>query len=211
MSRPALDSETAALHMRKQDVARPSRAKSAAFVELPGAGGKPKMPEGLSDEQQKLFKQIVKLLRARRTVTKGDGPIITLYVRTFSQWMRACDYVDKHGPIVAEERHAPGGDEYSVDVPNPALKLAATLNSQCESLLKEMGMTGVSRKKVDPVRSAASEKDPPAPGTVAWFSEQTAQSLAAQPEIQEVIEDEPPRTDESGIPDGHSVPVPSTP
>jgi P27 family predicted phage terminase small subunit len=209
MARPALDSESAKLHMRKRDIARPSRAKNAAYVEMPGAGGKPKMPDGLSDEQQKLFKQIVKLLRARRTVTKGDSQIITLYVRTFTHWMRSCDYVDTHGPMVDEERYAPGGHKYTIPVPNPALKLAASLNSQCESLLKEMGMTGISRKKVEPVKSASAEKDPPAPGTVGWFREQTAQTLAELPEIEEIDEDEP-APGESAIPDGHSDPVSSS-
>lgn len=217
MARPALDSESAKLHMRKRDIKRPSRAKNAAYVEMPGAGGRPKMPDGLSDEQQKLFKQIVKLLRARRTVTKGDGQIITLYVRTYTHWMRACDYVDKHGPMITEERYAPGGHKYSVEVSNPALKLTTTLNSQCESLLKEMGMTGISRKKVEPVKSAESEQDPPTPGTVAWFQEQTAQSLAALPEIEEIADDDEEQAQGTGIPtgdavvpDGHSDPVSSS-
>jgi P27 family predicted phage terminase small subunit len=188
MSRPIVSAEEAKLRgMPKANLERPSRAKSAELEALPG--GRPKMPTGLREEQQSLWKQIVKQLRRRRTVTPGDAQIITLYVRTHSQWMRACDYVDERGPIVQEKRYSAGsGAEYFVDVPNPALKLAASLAGQLESFLKEMGLTGITREKVRPVKSSH-DKEPPIVGTAAWFREQPdLVEPTALPEI-EIVED----------------------
>lgn len=184
MSRPALDTDSAALHMRRRDINRPSRANDGGTSAVPG--GKPKMPGDLTPEQEKQFKQLVKLLRRRRTVTPGDAPIIELYVRTHSHWVAACKFVDERGPMIQETRYSQAGTPYTLDIPNPALKLAASLASQLESLLKEMGLTGISREKVRVVKSAG--KVPPEPGTVGWFKEQTAQSLALLPDIE--IEEE---------------------
>jgi P27 family predicted phage terminase small subunit len=211
MSRPAIDAESAKLHMRRRDIGRPSRAKNPGMVvDLPG--GRPKCPPGLTDDQQTLFKQIVKMLRARRTVTKGDGPVITLYVRTFSHWSAAADYVDMHGPIVKETRYSKGGESYTVEIPNPALKLATSLASQLESLLEGMGMTGASREKVKAVKSA--EKEPPMPGTVEWFKEHAAQPMAAMPEIEMEENESGTELDGGGdvseFPDGDSGTVPPT-
>lgn len=195
MARPAIDADSAALHMRKCDRNRVSRAKVGAPLEMPG--GKPKMPGDLNDEQRHLWKAIVKQLRARRTVTKGDAQVIELYVRTHSQWVAACKYVDAHGPIVKVTKYSQGGNEYTIDEPNPALKLAATLASQLESLLREMGLTGVTREKVKPVRGA--EKEVAQPGTVGWFQE-LANNLARAPELPDVdIKEEPDETTGPGV------------
>lgn len=187
MARPTISMEDAKLHgMTRSNLNRPSRAKNSEAEPLPG--GRPRMPEGLSESQQKKWKDIVRMLRRRKTVTPADGPAIELYVRIWAQWWRCCDYIDEHGPIVKEVRQSAGGGQpYAVDVPNPAIKLAASLAAQLESLLKEMGMTGVSRKKVEPVKSTQ-DKEPPVPGTVAWFKSQP-KDLVVPSELPEIEEE----------------------
>lgn len=173
MPRQPVDAESAALYMRPSDINRPSRAQERPVL----AGGRPKMPDGLTDEQQALFRSIVKQLRRRRTVTPGDAQVITLYVRTHTHWMKTCDYVDEHGPMITESKFSQSGTAYTVEIPNPALKLAALLASQLESLLAAMGLTGIARDKVRPVKSV--EKPPAIPGTVGWFARAKEKSEAA--------------------------------
>jgi P27 family predicted phage terminase small subunit len=206
MSKPALSAAEASLHMRRRDVNRVSRAKDTT---VPIPGGKPKMPDGLTEGQQKLWKTIVKQLRVRRTVTPGDAQIVTLYVRTHTQWMAACDYVDAHGPIISEQRFSQAGTPYTVDIPNPAMKIVAALGSRLESLLKEMGLTGISRGKVPPVKSR--DKEPPAEGTALWYA-----SLAKLPDRPlldvEVTDEELGVTDglrSDAVRPGDSEPIPS--
>jgi P27 family predicted phage terminase small subunit len=155
VSRPPIDEETARLTMLPSKAERLSRAA----IKPEFAGGRPKMPDGLPEDSQRLWKQIVKQLSRRRTVTPGDAQVITLYVRTHSHWMRACDYVDAHGIMVTEQRSTAGGTLYSIDILNPALSIAASLNARLESLLKEMGLTGAAREKVKPATKIQTRAD----------------------------------------------------
>jgi len=82
MSRPALSVAEASLRgMPACDQNRVSRAKAKPSPR----GGRPKFPVGyLPESARPLWKEIVKQLAKRRTLTPGDGPHICLYVRTLS-------------------------------------------------------------------------------------------------------------------------------
>jgi P27 family predicted phage terminase small subunit len=164
MSKPALSLDDAEFRMRPSDVNRPSRANPRGQV---GRAGRPKFPDYLPEECRALWKELVKQLARRRTLTPGDGPALGLLVRTHLQWQKACEDVEKRGVMVNETRHSRGGFEYTVLVVNPCVKIAANLYSELKDSLKEMGLTGLARDKVAEVQPKDKEAAE-IPGTVGY-------------------------------------------
>jgi P27 family predicted phage terminase small subunit len=198
MSKPALSLEDADLRMRPSDVNRPSRANPRGQI---GRAGRPKFPAYLPEECRSLWKEIVKQLARRRTLTPGDGPAIGLLVRTHLQWQKACLDVETRGVMVQEVRHSRAGIEYTVTIVNPCVKIAANLYAELKDSLKEMGLTGLARDKVAEVQPKDKEAAE-IPGTVGYY--QAHPELAAAPALDDIPQPEIELTEE--VSDGSHEP-----
>lgn len=172
MARPRLSFKEAQLHgMRPSDIQRSRSKETPAYV-----GGKPKFPaEDLPAEAAPVWKAIVKDLGARGTLTKGDRHLLTLYCGTFLQWRAAIAAVAKAEVIVKQTRFTHAGTSYEVLEEHPGVKLAAQLADRLQEYLRDMGLTGKDRIKVEPV--AAKERTPDAqPGTYGYAQARAAAS-----------------------------------
>jgi P27 family predicted phage terminase small subunit len=157
MSRSAKDEN---LHDLQGTTSRAGSAPAPRFD-----GGRPTMPVGLTDLEKSKWREMVRLLAARGTLTKADGPALELYVATWSRWRKCLEEIDKYGVLVTVDYAGAGGEACSKRIPNPASKLAAQLEVSLRQLLKELGSTPASRDKTRPARPDPTRKQPPKPGT----------------------------------------------
>jgi P27 family predicted phage terminase small subunit len=158
MARPAKD-ET--LHDLQGTVSRSAGAQPSRF-----AGGRPKMPKHLSAVAAEKWREMIRLLNARGTLTRADGPALEVFCETWARWRACLQEIETHGVMVTVEYAGANGEPCSKRVQNPAAKLAAQLEVSMRQMLKELGSTPASREKAKPARPDPKAKKPPAPGSI---------------------------------------------
>jgi P27 family predicted phage terminase small subunit len=109
--------------------------------------GRPTCPKYLTQIERAAFKEIVKILSARGTLTKGDGPAIVLYATTFGQHRALVNELNERGPMVDVIILDSGGNPHTKRVENPAAKRAAQLGNSLRAMLKEFSATPASRER----------------------------------------------------------------
>jgi P27 family predicted phage terminase small subunit len=127
-------------------------------------GGRPKMPSGLSELEKEKWREMVRVLATRGTLTKGDGPALELYVATWSRWKKCLKEIDDHGVLVTVDYCGADGQACSKRVPNPATKIAGQLEVSLRQILKELGSTPASRQKAKQTKPAPPPKRKLEPG-----------------------------------------------
>lgn len=159
------------------------------------AAGKPKMPGDLSPVERAEWKRLVKELEQRGTLTRCDSSALEIYVRCFGRYKRACEEVEKHGPVIESTWTDQHGTEHSKLVENPASKIAGRLESTLRHMLREFSATPASRERAKPAAPPEPKKDecPWPEGSMGWLEWMKAkgravpaeESPAAQPAITE--------------------------
>lgn len=124
------------------------------------AGGRPKMPKHMTGIAADRWKEMVKILRARGTLTKGDGPALELYCETYARWRACLKEVEDHGVMVDVTVLGSSGEPFTKRVQNPAAKLAAQMENSLRAMLKEFSATPASRERTKPT-APKEEKDVP--------------------------------------------------
>jgi P27 family predicted phage terminase small subunit len=160
-----------------------TRATRAKDDPSPHISGRPTRPNYFSDIGKKEWNRIIKILTERGTLTKGDGPVVELYVQTYCDWRACNDEVNTNGRFVASTWKDEDG-EHSSRVPNPALKIAAQLANAMRALQIQLGVTPQSREKTKQTRLNPKKEFPV--GSAGWLKQQ--QKLEASGENQEHIE-----------------------
>ena len=155
---------------------RPSRA--AAAKESAVVSGRPKMPKHLSPVARDKWKELVRDLSARGTLTKADASALELYCETYAQWRACLEEVLKYGVMVETTVTDSSGESFTKRVQNPAQKLAIQLQNSLRQMLKELGFTPASREKAKPAKPAKPKNTAPKPGTAAWYAEQAEEPEA---------------------------------
>lgn len=173
MSRPAESEE-----YHRLVGTRPTRA--AAEQPSVHTGGRPTRPNYLSPVGRKEWNRLLKILTERGTLTKGDGPVIELYVQTYCDWRACNEEVESKGRFVTSEYKDETG-EHSSRVPNPALKIAAQLANQLRALQIQLGVTPTAREKAKPTLPNPKKAQPLVEGTDAWYEEQMKNAPAPEP------------------------------
>ena len=112
--------------------------------------GKPKMPRDLPDVAQAEWKNIVKQLAKRGTLTRVDSSALEVYARMYAQWRGYCDEVEKYGAMVDEPVIDKNGTVAIRRVQNPAGKLAIQLGNALRMYQKEFSATPASRERTKP-------------------------------------------------------------
>src|ERR1700728_3767774 len=101
MAMPAKSDALHKLHGTKSEAKDPT----ASLV----AGGRPRFPKGISAEAKAVYKQLVRLLEARKTLTSGDESLLHLFAATWNVWRKAQDRVDAEGAVIEVTLFAKGG------------------------------------------------------------------------------------------------------
>jgi P27 family predicted phage terminase small subunit len=120
-------------------------------------GGRPRMPKSLSPSAAQAWKDAVRLLRKRRTLSAGDAPVLTVYANVFAKMQKANADIEARGFEVEVIRTNKKGEEYTTTVPNVSVRIATDCERQLLQLAKALGLTPDTREKVKPTKE---EKKP---------------------------------------------------
>jgi P27 family predicted phage terminase small subunit len=130
---------------------RPTRAASGA----PSEAGRPRMPKHLSESAQRVWKETLRLLRRRGTLTADTGPTLAIYAECVATWEVAKADIIARGQIISETRFSKSGTEYQIDVVNPSMKIKENCERQALAVLKALGLSPDAREKVKKARTKA--------------------------------------------------------
>jgi P27 family predicted phage terminase small subunit len=160
-----------------------TRATRAKEEVSPHVSGRPTRPSYFSDIGRKEWNRIVRILTERGTLTKGDGPVIELYVLTYCDWRAFNDEVEAQGRVVDSTWTDENGT-HSSRVPNPILKNVAQTANALRALLIQLGVTPTAREKAKQTRT--NPKKEHVVGSLAWLKAQ--KKLEESEDFQERIE-----------------------
>lgn len=141
MGRPALSPEQHALKGT-----RPTRAKPEPESSI--VSGRPRAPKHLSAEALTAWRDAVRLMRKRGSLTPGDSPTLAVYAETVAQWVKAKADVEARGQILTEQRFSKSGAQYTVEVLNPSVRIQQDASRQLLALAKSLGLSPDSREKI---------------------------------------------------------------
>lgn len=131
---------------------RPTRA--AAPQEPNDQRARPKMPKHLSTLAKDKWRDFVRELDKRGTLTKVDSNALELMCETYAQWRACLAEIEKYGVMVDTIVTDSNGEAHTKRVQNPAQKLAIQLQNALRAMLKEFSATPASREKAKPAKPA---------------------------------------------------------
>ena len=132
-----------------------SKSQAQEVPESDFPAGRPRMPKYLPAIAQEKWRELVRLLGKRGTLTKVDSTAMEILCVTYERWRALCDEIRQYGPMVDTVVLDSNGESHTKRVQNPASKLAAQLETSMRAMLKELTATPASREKARP---AAPEK-----------------------------------------------------
>lgn len=160
---------------------RGTRATRAASKESAFATGKPRMPDDLSEEEQIAWKEIVRFLAPRRTLTKADGPALRLYAENSARHKALLRKLTEHGEVIEQPLLDSSGVCHTKRVLHPASKAASTLASFLRAMLREFSLTPATREKTKPAAPPPPKKDELPVGSIGWLrAQRDAENAATQ-------------------------------
>jgi P27 family predicted phage terminase small subunit len=122
---------------------------------------RPKPPTFLSEEAKVKFKQLARQLALRRSITAGDGDLLTLYCSLWERWVRALVHLRDEGDICKYNRLDSSGCAVEVERENLHVKVAQNSERQMVTILKQLGLTPKDKDSVRPTAPRKSLKPPP--------------------------------------------------
>src|SRR5258708_14408406 len=147
MSRPRKPESVHALQGTKP---HPSTAKTHSDV--PAA--RPKMPEHLSPEARKAWRQLIALLEERGTLSRADSMVLSIWAETQARWIQAKAELAAHGIVIEVTVLDSNGAAVITRKPNPALRTVEQCEKSLRALAREFGCTPQSRERVKPAKPA---------------------------------------------------------
>ncbi len=147
------------------------------------AGGRPRMPKTLSPLAQEKWKELVRVLNKRGTLTTADAGLLEIVSELYARWRLYNDDVQKRGAYVEQEFQDKNGEAHTRSVPNPSTKLVGQMDNTLARYLIQLGITPASREKAKPTAPRPPKKDAIVPGSL----EDLKRQLAAMPPEQEEI------------------------
>jgi P27 family predicted phage terminase small subunit len=151
---------------------RASQAKAPADSTI--RGGKPSCPKDLDDVERAAWKEIVKWLSPRRTLTKADGPLLRLYAENSARHRALLKELKEHGEIITQTVLDSSGNAHEKRVLNPAARAASTVAATLQRLLRELSATPATREKTRPAARPAPAKSALVEGSREWLEREIA-------------------------------------
>ena len=164
MGRPQLSD---ALHALKGTKARPNQ-RGEHDKEPQTVGGRPRCPAFIKADPDAFlaWKDVVRLLKKRRTISAGDAPTLAVYSVVYSKWIRATKDIAERGFEVTVTKTNKQGEEYEIEVPNVSVRIATDCERQLLALAKALGLTPDTREKIKPTKADPEKEYRPEPGTI---------------------------------------------
>jgi P27 family predicted phage terminase small subunit len=197
MSSPRKPIEWHKLAGSERDAMR-DRSKAGAG-ESSTVGGRPRMPKSVKadDVARAKWRDTVRILRGRGTLSTGDAQVIELLAVNYSQWLAALEHVRAHGNPMTITVPVRGGTA-EVEKENPNVRTASDCAKQIHALSKSLGLTGIDRDKVKRVKPTEAEQIAKPGSALDQFPELFGRKSKREEAINEPDEDESESsTDES--------------
>jgi P27 family predicted phage terminase small subunit len=105
------------------------------------------MPKTLSPAAQQEWKRMSRLLAARGTLTKEDGPALEVYCETYARHQALLKELQQYGEMVDSTITDSSGVSHPKRVQNPAGKVATQLGNAIRAWHTAFGVTPASREK----------------------------------------------------------------
>ena len=151
---------------REQLQVRAKQEAAASVGEVfNGKAIRPRLPKHLCAEAVVVWRNTVRLMRQRGTISAGDVPALELYAEISARWQAAKADLNKRGIIVQQVRRDKQGNTYTVDAQNECLAICQDCERQLLSLAKALGLTPDTRGRVEPTKQ--DNAGVAQPGTVA--------------------------------------------
>ena len=116
---------------------RASRAKQPQIQP-----GMPRMSRNLSERAQPVWREIIRLLKERGTLTKGDGPTIAAYAECQARLWAVQELIVSEGMVLS------GGKTH------PCMAVVENCERMLRNYLRDFGLVGLTRERVLPTASA---------------------------------------------------------
>ena len=108
---------------------------------VPGIGGVPEAPEGLSEAERAEWDQVVSAMSVAGTLSLDNGATIEIHIRNLCRMRQAEAHVAAHGAIVSAPRTG-------IPMRNPHLKVADDAAALVIKTARELGLTPSARGRV---------------------------------------------------------------
>lgn len=109
------------------------------------AAGRPAAPGDLSPAEREIWESVANELEQRGTLTRGDGPAIELYARTYVSCQSERAALAKEGYVVVVQKLDKHKDMIVCRAANPRARIVADLERRVLALLRQLGMTPAAR------------------------------------------------------------------
>jgi P27 family predicted phage terminase small subunit len=169
-----------------RDVQKMKGERFTRAVEKPivSEAGRPRLPRHLCPEAVLAWREAVRLLRKRGTLTAGDAPTLEVFAETKARWIQAKKDLAERGLQITYTVLDKNGQAHEREKTNPNLKIAEFAEKQLLALAKALGLSPDSREKIKPPKTPK-KKEPPKPGTWGFLKAQQKLEKQKAPEVQQ--------------------------
>jgi P27 family predicted phage terminase small subunit len=150
---------------------RGTKSKAQPQAESPHTGGRPKMPKTLTPVAREKWKELIKVLSKRGTLTKADGTLLELASEAYSRWRLYVDDVHTRGIFVD-------------GAPNQSTKYCSQMENTLARYLIQLGITPASREKAKQTTTPP-RKNEIVPGSMEDLERQLAEMPPETAPVQE--------------------------
>lgn len=148
--------------LSRSEILRRAKDENAPDI----VASRPRIPKHLSPEAITAWREAVRLLRKKGTLSSTDSAVLEVYSEVKATWIAAKADVLSRGTLLTETRFSKAGNEYTVEIVNPNVKIKADSEKQMLSLTRSLGLAPDAREKVRRV-SQKKKKSELAPGSAA--------------------------------------------
>lgn len=118
---------------------------------------RPRMPSHLTGVAAAKWKELVRELYRRGTVTRADATQIEIIATQYARLVMCQKEIESEGVMIDTSVLDSNGTEITKRVLNPACKLAVMLENSLRAGLQQIGCSPASREKSRPAKVPASE------------------------------------------------------
>jgi P27 family predicted phage terminase small subunit len=140
-----------------------TRSQAKPDVESSFPAGRPRMPKHLCSVAADKWRELVRLLAKRGTLTQVDSSALEIFCETYARWRELVAEIGVHGAMVNVTVLDSSGTAHTKRVQNPAAKLAVQLENSMRAMLKEFSATPASREKSKPAAQEPHKDKTPTP------------------------------------------------
>jgi P27 family predicted phage terminase small subunit len=137
---------------------QPGYAPATEEVDVPVSAGRPTMPKHLTPLAAERWKEMVRILRRKKTLAKEDGPMLEQYCEAWARWRKDTTQLAAEGSMITITVLDSNGEAHEKRIQNPLCKSVTALDNSLRASLKEFGLTSVTRTRTKQTTTAPTKK-----------------------------------------------------